>query len=319
MSRLPFRTSGEDLKQVLEASARGRSPDQIESIFGGGRTFNATAFTAAELGFIDDPDTINLTDQGRRFARGDKDEQAEILLKALLSYDAYDLLLESMLGQGTPETTPTEKFETWWGTASEEYGSSQTNLSEGSTAFANLLEFAGLGKYIQGRKGHPSRVEWNSDAGERVAKARKDLLASETQPVEEEQANPIEEDGRDDTSHHSHSEKEGRTQDTKKGNGVSRSQEEHSSHASGEVENNLSGSAPPPHLSKNNVTNLKLDGGREVWISTPSKMTKEEVERVHGMLDHMVLIDEEADQTGAEDEEKKDDSQHDLFSDQASA
>lgn len=78
----------------------------------------------------------------------------------MLSFEPYELLLEAVVQRGDRVTT-LDWVETWWNTHG--CGSSRSNRTEGSSSFGRLADFAGLGAYIQGRRGHPSRVEWAHD------------------------------------------------------------------------------------------------------------------------------------------------------------
>lgn len=171
---LPYRTTGEELGRLVEARARGRDLAQIQSLNFSAGNFQGTVVAACELGFMA-TESKELSDAGRAFALADAGGRRELLLEALLGFEPYELLLEAVFDRGAPKETPLDWIQTWWSTNG--YGNSQTNREEGSSAFAKLLEFAGLGSYVQGRRGHPTRVLWLDETGERIRSRRRSMLA----------------------------------------------------------------------------------------------------------------------------------------------
>jgi hypothetical protein len=261
MARLPNRTTGEDLKLLIESAGRGRTFDQIESLFQGSRTFQSTVQAAQQLGLVEksDRDEIALTDIGKQFARGDNRARSEILLASMLDFEPYDLLLDWILGRENPDQTDIEDVETWWGTG--DFGSSQTNIKEGSTAFAKFVEFAGLGEYKQGRKGYSSRIEWSDDAKQQVEEARGSespkLQRREEDFQEKDEKEPSTSRGADQLFHQE-------TPDAKSS-------------------------------TENNVLTLNLANDRAVHLSLPPKLTTAEKQRLIKLVELMANVDDDLD------------------------
>lgn len=171
---LPYRTTGDDIERLASALARGRDLEQVQSLFSSSNNFRGTVSAAEQLSLLN-PDTEELTSSGKALALGDPEKRKEVLFSAVLDYGPYELLLEAISGEGIfgedgDKFTPVEWIEKWWQTNG--YGSSQTNRSEGSSSFAKIVEYLGIGEYKQGRRGHPSRIEWTSDAQLKIRKAR---------------------------------------------------------------------------------------------------------------------------------------------------
>jgi hypothetical protein len=171
---LPYRTTGDDIERLASALARGRDLEQVQSLFSSSNNFRGTVSAAEQFGLLN-PDTEELTPSGKALALGDPEKRKEVLFSAVLDYGPYELLLEAISGEGIfgedgDEFTPVEWIEKWWHTNG--YGSSQTNRSEGSSSFAKIVEYLDIGEYKQGRRGHPSRIEWTSDAQLKIRKAR---------------------------------------------------------------------------------------------------------------------------------------------------
>lgn len=157
---LPYRTDGPDLERFIDALARGRSPEQAQTLNFSQKGFEGT-MTAAECLGLATRDEGGLTDQGRAFALASEEERRRILLVAIQTYEPYGLLLEAIQSR-REATTETDWIETWWSTHG--FGTSGSNRSEGSSTLARFLEYAGIATYIQGRRGHPSRIEWRTGA-----------------------------------------------------------------------------------------------------------------------------------------------------------
>lgn len=169
---LPYRADVEDLIRFVQARARGREFSQVASLFSK-KTYDGLVATAQALGLVDEECT-DLTDRGRELALASGQGRADLLLKLIRAYEPYDLLLEASLHQNS-DATELEWVETWWG--SNGYGSSENNRVEGSSTFARLVEGAELGTYLQGRRGHPSRIEWVPGALKRFLGQGNDVQA----------------------------------------------------------------------------------------------------------------------------------------------
>lgn len=164
---LPYRVEASDLVRFLVARARGRDPSQIKATLDlSQKSFEGTIAAASALNFLD-AGSGDLTDLGRRFALASSDDaRREFVLEGMLAYGPYELLLEAVFERREPITT-LGWIETWWNTQGQ--GSSASNRSEASSTFARLAAYAGLGNYVQGRRGHPSRIEWADSARTRVS------------------------------------------------------------------------------------------------------------------------------------------------------
>ncbi len=156
---LPYRSDAEDLTRLLEALARGWSVQQVRSLNFSAKNFEGTTLTAQLLGLFDSEEE-ELTAAGRRFALAAAAERQALLLAAMREFEPYGLLLEAIFGGEAPRATEADWIERWW--ATNGYGSSPSNRAEAATVFGRLAEFVGLGTYIQGRRGHPTRIEWNT-------------------------------------------------------------------------------------------------------------------------------------------------------------
>jgi hypothetical protein len=121
----------------------------------GAKALEGTATAAIALSLAT-PDGA-LTDAGQRLALADEAERRTILRRAVLEYAPYRDLLAEVERRGERETT-SHWVETWW--ATHGIGNSGSNRREGAATLGRLAESVGLGRYIPGRKGRPTRIEW---------------------------------------------------------------------------------------------------------------------------------------------------------------
>jgi hypothetical protein len=156
-SVLPYRTDALALGEWLSARARGRSTEQLRGAVESPKAVEGTAAAAAALGFVDLLEG-GLTPAGERYALAEAVERRRLLREALLGYAPYREMLDALGERGAPAETEVRWIEAWWATRG--FGSSESNRREGAAAFGRLGEFAGLGEYVPGRRGHPTRIRW---------------------------------------------------------------------------------------------------------------------------------------------------------------
>ncbi|MDQ3555907.1 MAG: hypothetical protein M3409_03895 [Gemmatimonadota bacterium] len=253
---LPYRTTGEELGRLIEARARGRELPQIQALNFSAGNFQGTLVAAVELDFLDG-DSKELSEAGRAFALADSDGRRALLLEALLRFEPYDLLLEAVFDRGNPRETTLEWIQTWWST--QGYGNSQTNREEGSSAFAKLLEYAGLGSYVQGRRGHPTRVLWLDETPVRIKQLRRPVAGASRAASAETPPPPPSSSG-----------------------AVAGKQPSAGDLAEG-----------PAGATENSRLVLQLDAGRVVELSLPPRITAAEKRRVLSILELMIRVPDE--------------------------
>jgi hypothetical protein len=161
---LAYRTTPEEVKQVIEAINRRRSIEQIQTLFPSPTAFQSAMQAAIVLGFVD-ADTNSLRPSGRDYLL-QADKRTEIMLNAMCHYEPYGLLLEAIFVRDTPAETPTEWIIDWW--SANEYGASPNNREEAATTFGKLIEAVGLGTFMLGRRGKSTRIQWTTGAAKRI-------------------------------------------------------------------------------------------------------------------------------------------------------
>lgn len=264
---LPYRTSADDIVRFVDNVSHGRTIEQIQSIFSSGHTFAGTSVAAAALGFIDEEG--GLTELGKEFTL-EEGRRRELLLQSLLQFEPYELLLEVVLNGSQSESTSLGWIEKWWATS--DYGNSANNRSEASSSFARIIDFVGLGDYKQGRRGFASRIEWQTDASERVSEART--------PNKQGAAAQLEKDV------------PAQERKTPKTEEVRESAKQKQANPTGfsQVVN-----------SNSNALQLQLSEGRVAQVTVPSSLTSKEKERLLKLIDLLVEArDPDRSQTASE-------------------
>lgn len=150
---LPYRTDAELLLRWLEARARDPRARAVR-----GRGAEGAAATAAALG-LTDRETGALSAAGERLVLASAGERPGLLAAAMEGYEPYRALMAAARAHSPGGSTEVGWMESWWGTNG--YGGSRSNREEATATLGRLVEYAGLGRYIPGRRGHPTRIEWS--------------------------------------------------------------------------------------------------------------------------------------------------------------
>lgn len=157
---LPYRTNGADLTRWLEARARGAATDQPAALGIAAKSLDGTIEAATSLGLVAER-SAGLTTLGRRFVLASGADRVRILREAMCAFTPYGGVLEAVRDRGDEETE-VAWIERWWGTHGQ--GGSQSNRAEAAASLGRLVEHVGLGTYIPGRRGHPTRIRWDRTA-----------------------------------------------------------------------------------------------------------------------------------------------------------
>jgi hypothetical protein len=161
MQPLPYRADPADVRRYLLAIARGRTPQQLRENEFASKTLDGVSSAAEVLGLTDGKNG-GLSAIGRRFAMATGEGTQGVAAEVLLSYAPYARLIEAM--RDRPGATSLELVQAWW--AEHGFGSSDSNRNEAAPVLARFVEAAGLGRYVQGRKGRTSRIEWHQEPGD---------------------------------------------------------------------------------------------------------------------------------------------------------
>lgn len=158
---LPYRSDPDQLARWVEARARGRASAQLRELDLAPKTMEGTLATAGALGFWD-RDSQELTPTGQRFALASDAERRSLLRSSIRDFAPFGYLLRAIATRPQRSVTDSTWIETWW--ATHGFGSSQSNRVEATAVFGRFVEYVGWGRYVPGRRGHPTRIEWTEEA-----------------------------------------------------------------------------------------------------------------------------------------------------------
>lgn len=185
---LPYRVSPDELGRWINARARGRSPAQLRELGLSTKTLEGLQAAASALGWVDE-ERGDLTPEGERFALATETERREALRAAVLRFPPYRRLLAAVGARPQRSSTDTQWIETWW--ATHGYGSSPSNRAEGAAALGRLVEWAGWGRFVPGRRGHPTRIEWSPAALREVERRVEPAEGREQAPESDLRSDPL--------------------------------------------------------------------------------------------------------------------------------
>ncbi len=114
-------------------------------------------------GFIEDEgDKIKLTERGRRAA--DESALHGVLCEVVREIPAYTAVVEKVVHRGESSITATEVATHWYEHFRSEVSSSENILNEQALCFLQVVEGAQLGSLIVGRRGKPTRFDFDTEA-----------------------------------------------------------------------------------------------------------------------------------------------------------
>lgn len=165
---LPYGTDDEDILRLIDAIKR--KPDNEKAIK---EIYNKSNFENSRkaleiLGILDSQFSFSTDGKALAIEREDSRKQ-QLFLKFCLRYSPYGHFLESLSHTNALFVTETGSIKDYWW--KHDYGSSGNNREDGVVTFGKLVQLAGLGKFLIGRRGKPSRVEWSPNAKALIDKA----------------------------------------------------------------------------------------------------------------------------------------------------
>jgi hypothetical protein len=150
-SLLPYRAEPEELIGWVQDRVRGREGARAARA---PKTQEGLAQSAGLLGLVL---AGAATDRGRELALADGSARRMLIREAMFEFAAYRQLFDAIRSRGKA-MVETTWIESWW--ASHGYGNSPSNRQEGTAVLGRLAEYVGLGQYVPGRRGHPTRINW---------------------------------------------------------------------------------------------------------------------------------------------------------------
>lgn len=167
---LPLATSPTDVRQISRFLARkpaGASIQDAKAVLGNALVDNRKLLACQMLGVLErDDGRLKLTGStGRAIARADDAGFAGLLRDRLGSIQAYSACLEWLYEQEFSEVAVSDVGAFWHDHFPEDLGTElDREIALRGTCFLQLAEGAGLGTFVAGRRGQPSRLELDRDA-----------------------------------------------------------------------------------------------------------------------------------------------------------
>ncbi|MEG2013711.1 MAG: hypothetical protein RR063_11000 [Anaerovoracaceae bacterium] len=157
-SALPYGTTSDNIVKLLDAIKNKQGDEKgIKAVYTGAK-FDSTQASLETLKIISG---LSLTNIGKCIAfETDQNKKSAAYLKAVLDYAPYEYFLTYIMQGNSVSETDVEALKNYWG--KNGYGTAN-NRSEAAPVCFSILQLAGLGAYIIGRKGKSTRFVWKEN------------------------------------------------------------------------------------------------------------------------------------------------------------
>ena len=164
---LPIRTTLEDVQEViiyLSKKPTGATVKEAKAVLDpkhlDPRKLNALRF----WGLIEGDERMKLTNRGREAVRDHGARQAEVLTEAIDRIEPYRAIIERAAHRGEKSLTALEVAGHWHDHFKGDVSENEKILNDQAVCFFQLASGAGLGELVVGRRGSPTRFEFDLDA-----------------------------------------------------------------------------------------------------------------------------------------------------------
>ncbi len=182
---LPIRTTLDDVMGVcryLSTKATGATVAEARKVLDG-RLLDGRKLTALRRwGLIEDQDgRLRLTDDGRLLAKNNFSDLPSVLKAVIRRVAPYAAIIERVAHKGEESLSATEVAAHWHTHFKDEVAGSDTILNDQAVCFFQVASGAKLGVLVVGRKGAPTRFDFDSNSvrafieGERESHDRPDI------------------------------------------------------------------------------------------------------------------------------------------------
>jgi predicted nucleotide-binding protein len=108
---------------------------------------------------------LKVTPSGRAFTRGGQEDRQKILRQLISSCPPYSSIVERAAHRPQDDSIiAVDVASHWHEHFREDVGAAEATLNDQAICFFNLLQGAGLGTLVLGRKGNPTRFDWDREA-----------------------------------------------------------------------------------------------------------------------------------------------------------
>ncbi len=172
---LPSRIGGEEIIDFVEQAAfhPGSTETELKKWLANPGEIASTRRSCLTLGLTEEAlGRVEPTDLGRRLVYAEKADRQDLMLQdVILGYEPYEIpLTQLMRDRGEPfDLTPADLQRNW--TLKFRLGLSKDSLDRAATTLLKLLDYSGVGAYLVGRRGKPTRMEMAQEGFDRLSRA----------------------------------------------------------------------------------------------------------------------------------------------------
>lgn len=164
---LPLRTSVEDIQAVcgyLATKPAGATLQEARAVIDKSRLDERKIGALKFWGFVEDEGLkLKITDLGRAFVRNSGPNRAKVLAEVVRNVEPYRAIIERAAHRGEASLAATDVAAHWHQHFREDVSSNNEVLNDQAICFFQIAAGAELGKYILGRKGAPTRFDFDQE------------------------------------------------------------------------------------------------------------------------------------------------------------
>ena len=193
----PIRTTVEDVQAVcgyLAKKPTGATVKEAKAVLDS-RKLDGRKLTAMKFwGLIENQERLKLTHIGREAVRDEGSNQATVLAEVIKNVAPYNAIIERAGHSDLESITALDVAAHWHDHFSEEVSTHEKTLNDQAICFFQLASGAALGSLVVGRKGSPTRFEFDRSAtaafveGELPTYTKPDAPEDEHQEGDDDQA-----------------------------------------------------------------------------------------------------------------------------------
>lgn len=192
---LPIRTTLSDIDALcgyLVTKPTGATVSEAKAVLDS-KVLDARKLNALKLwGLIDDSSgKMRVTEPGRMVAKDGGARRAEALQGVVLSIPAYASIIERAVHRGEMTLSAVEVAAHWHEHFKGDASENDKILNDQAVCFFQVAEGADLGKLVIGRKGQPTRFEFDKENASKLASGEAGTPVLEAEPEREEEESVI--------------------------------------------------------------------------------------------------------------------------------
>jgi len=165
---LPIRATRDDItafSSYLTTKPTGATTAEAKAVLDSGRLDGRKVAALKTWGILDESsDRLRLTERGRLAAKDKGAHLSKVLLQVIKEIGPYAAIVERAAHRGEYTTSASDVAAHWHDHFKAEVSSADAILNDQALCFFQVAEGADLGKLTVGRKGSPTRFEFDADA-----------------------------------------------------------------------------------------------------------------------------------------------------------